>query len=187
METWKNLDQCEAYRDLLKTPKVRLVDMITPHRIRNAWIEHAEGMRFFWAFSPIDDVLRERLQKLAHEQRLIEQYRMLLDGEIMNTGEQRMVLHHLARGRLGKPVLHHDEDMEAFYQREKKRFFVFAEKVRSGIIRAPKGKPFANVVQIGIGGSDLGPRAACIALSRWAKAHGRARLEPYFISNVDPD
>jgi glucose-6-phosphate isomerase len=42
-------------------------------------------------------------------------------------------------------------------------------------------------VQIGIGGSDLGPRAACIALERWAKAEGRQKMKAAFISNVDPD
>lgn len=187
MVSWKNLDQCEAYRALLEAPRLRFADMISPARIRSAWIAHAEDMRFCWAFAPLDDAVMDRLQALADEQQLIEKYRMLLDGEIINTGERRMVLHHLARGRLGKPVLYQGEDMEAFYRHEKERFFAFAEKVRSGAIRSSDGKPFANVVQIGIGGSDLGPRAACIALSRWARAHGRARLQPYFISNVDPD
>jgi len=59
--------------------------------------------------------------------------------------------------------------------------------VRGGRIRSSAGKPFAQVVQVGIGGSDLGPRAASIALSRWATAQKRAKLTPWFISNVDPD
>jgi len=77
--------------------------------------------------------------------------------------------------------------METFYREEKSRYYEFARKVRAGNIRGSGGKPFANVVQIGIGGSDLGPRAASIALSRWAASKARAELKPWFISNVDPD
>ena len=49
------------------------------------------------------------------------------------------------------------------------------------------GETFTTVVQIGIGGSDLGPRALYIALENWAKTNGCAKMEAKFISNVDPD
>jgi glucose-6-phosphate isomerase len=105
----------------------------------------------------------------------------------MNTGEKRRVLHHLLRGQLGKQVIHEGKDLGEFYKNELGRFSVFAEAVRSGTVRGASGKPFKNAVQIGIGGSDLGPRAMYLALDNWAVKNGKKKLNGYFISNVDPD
>ena len=63
----------------------------------------------------------------------------------------------------------------------------FANKVHAGEITNEAGETFTTVVQIGIGGSDLGPRALYIALENWAKTNGCAKMEAKFISNVDPD
>jgi glucose-6-phosphate isomerase len=187
MVNFKGLDACDSFTSLKKTSRIRLHDLVTPSRLANWWIPHAAELSYCYAFAPVDDLIVERLQALADEQQLIEKYRMLAEGAIMNTGEGRMVLHHLARGRLGAPVIWKGQDMEIFYRDEKLRFYEFAEKVRDGRIRSSADKPFAQVVQIGIGGSDLGPRAASLALSRWAIVKERAKLTPWFISNVDPD
>ena len=63
----------------------------------------------------------------------------------------------------------------------------FATKVHAGEIVNEAGEKFTTVVQIGIGGSDLGPRALYIALENWAKANNTFKMEAKFISNVDPD
>ena len=63
----------------------------------------------------------------------------------------------------------------------------FANKVHAGEITNENGEKFTTVVQIGIGGSDLGPRALYIALENWAKANNTSKMEAKFISNVDPD
>ena len=63
----------------------------------------------------------------------------------------------------------------------------FARKVHWGEIVNEKGETFTTVVQIGIGGSDLGPRAMYLALENWAKETGNFKMEARFISNVDPD
>ena len=187
MVTYKNLDRCGSFDHLKKIPAIKLSEKLSAQRIASSWISHAAAMSYCYAFAPLDDQIIEKLQALADEQELVEKYRLLVEGEIMNTGERRMVLHHMARGRLGKAVRWEGQDMEAFYSQEKRRFYEFARKVRDGSIRSSVDKPFAQVVQIGIGGSDLGPRAACIALSRWAVSRKRAQLAPWFISNVDPD
>ena len=187
MVNFKGLDACDAFASLKKISKIRLHDVLTPARIENCWIPHAAELSYCYAFAPVDDLIVDRLQALADEQQLIEKYRMLAEGALMNTGEGRMVLHHLARGRLGAPVIWNGQDMEIFYRDEKLRLYKFAEKVRDGRVRGSAGRPFAQVVQIGIGGSDLGPRAASIALSRWAITRKRAKLTPWFVSNVDPD
>jgi glucose-6-phosphate isomerase len=135
----------------------------------------------------VDEKVLAAMGELAEEQGLIEKYRLLAEGEIMNTGEGRMVLHHLARGRLGKAVLREDRDLRAFYEGERERAAEFARAVHSGKILGSTDEPFATVVQIGIGGSDLGPRALYLALERWALAEGKAMMGACFISNVDPD
>ena len=82
------------------------------------------------------------------------------------------------------------EDLNHFhrYQSEQQnRIAEFADKVHNGAITNGAGEKFTTVVQIGIGGSDLGPRALYIALENWAKENGVAKMEAKFISNVDPD
>ncbi|MCL2473034.1 MAG: glucose-6-phosphate isomerase, partial [Treponema sp.] len=78
-------------------------------------------------------------------------------------------------------------DLGAFYRKELERFSAFAEKVRSGEIAPAPGKRYTCFAQIGIGGSDLGPRALSIALENWAAGEGVKALRAEFISNVDPD
>jgi len=187
MVNFNNLDTCTAYAELVKSPRINLKEALSPERIAHSWIKHAAGLSYCYAFSPVDTSVLKNLQKLAEEQELIPKYIMLAEGALMNTGEQRMVLHHLLRGRLKAKVFWKGQELEAFYHNELRRFSEFSRNVREGTLRSSRNKPFSQVVQIGIGGSDLGPRAASIAMSRWATAHKKTVLNPWFISNVDPD
>ena len=63
----------------------------------------------------------------------------------------------------------------------------FVEKVHGGHITNAAGEKFTTVAQIGIGGSDLGPRAMYLALEQWARANDCLKMKAAFISNVDPD
>jgi glucose-6-phosphate isomerase len=145
-----------------------------------------------YAAKALDDDVVNALQALSDEQELIAKYRALLEGEVMNTGEGRKVLHHLLRStdgkaHTGKAVTHEGRDLGEFYRKELERFCAFAEKVRAGEIAPAPGKRYTAFAQIGIGGSDLGPRALSIALENWAAGEGRKALRAEFISNVDPD
>ena len=77
--------------------------------------------------------------------------------------------------------------MFVFFINLQKKIAAFAEKVHSGKIVNEKGEKFTSVCQIGIGGSDLGPRAIYLALENWAKQTGNFKMDAHFISNVDPD
>jgi glucose-6-phosphate isomerase len=147
----------------------------------------AAGLTYSYAAAPVDKPVLEVLQELVREQGLIARYRAILAGEIMNTGENRKVLHHLTRGQLAGQVVHNGKDIGLFYAHERDRIAAFAEAVHAGTIRGATGKPFTTVVQIGIGGSDLGPRALYLALEGWAAAQGSTKMNARFISNVDPD
>jgi len=129
------------------------------------------------------------LEELSREQELIAKFRALASGEIMNTGEKRRVLHHLLRGELSGPVRGDDgTNIGDFYREQRDRFSDFARRVRSGDEKSVTGVPFTTVVQIGIGGSDLGPRALYLALKDWVRANSAEPIvDARFISNVDPD
>ncbi len=187
MAAFLDLDATRAFRELAELPKPGLASLLDAARVRSCDIPMGGGLTYNWAASPVDGTVLACLGRLAAEQGLAEKLRLLAAGEVMNTGEGRMVLHHLARGLLGPDVVREGRSLRAFYEGERKKAADFAESVRAGRILGSTGKSFATVVQIGIGGSDLGPRALYLALERWARAKGRMRMEARFISNVDPD
>ncbi|MDR3248483.1 MAG: glucose-6-phosphate isomerase [Treponema sp.] len=193
---YTNFDKTASYGKLLgladgyKTFDYR--GLLHTDRVESARAPMAAGLCYSWAAKAVDDAALKQLQELADEQELIAKYQALLDGEIINTGEKRKVLHHLLRSRdgrslTGKAVEADGKNIGDFYQEELKRFSAFAQKVHSGDLRGTSGKVFTHVVQIGIGGSDLGPRALYIALENWARKEGKLKLLAKFISNVDPD
>ena len=93
----------------------------------------------------------------------------------------------MTRGQLGAPVMADGVDKREFYVAQQEKIAEFAAKVHSGEITNAAGEKFTTVVQIGIGGSDLGPRAMYLALENWAKKTGNFKMDAKFISNVDPD
>ncbi|NCN05585.1 MAG: glucose-6-phosphate isomerase [Spirochaetales bacterium] len=188
--TYQNLNQLPTYGALiaegkkpfsfsetLNADRVRSYEIITP-------LPAGETLLYNYGAKEVYDSTLNLLQKLAIEAQVIEKYEALLKGAIMNTGENRKVLHHLSRGQLAGPVSENGRDLGAFYRLQQERIAEFAEKVHDGRITAPSGKDFDTVVQIGIGGSDLGPRALYLALENFI---GTPKLKAYFISNVDPD
>ena len=129
----------------------------------------------------------EVLAKLAEEAQLTEKYEALYNGEVINTGEKRLVLHQLTRGQLGEDVVADGVNKRDFYVEQQTKIAEFANKVHVGEITNAAGEKFTTVVQIGIGGSDLGPRAMYLALENWAKVNDTLKMKAQFISNVDPD
>ena len=129
----------------------------------------------------------EVLQELADEAELADKYKALYNGAVINTGEKRLVLHQLTRGQLGDDVVADGINKREFYVAQQTRAAEFANKVHAGEIVNENGEKFTTAVQIGIGGSDLGPRALYLSLENWAKVNGTHKMEARFISNVDPD
>jgi len=191
MITWNNLDTVSSYKELEGVAKVNLAEVMSGEngaaRVRNYSVPMAEGMVFNYASRPVDDAVLAALAKLAEETQLTEKFEALYNGEVINTGEKRLVLHHMCRGQLGDAVVADGGDKREFYTGEQKKIAEFANKVHSGEIANAAGEKFTTVVQIGIGGSDLGPRAMYLALENWAKVNNTLKMEAKFISNVDPD
>ncbi len=191
MITWKNLDTASAYQELLKVVPVDLKEAMTgeggAERVKKYSVPMAAGLAFNYAAKQVDDKALEAFTKLAAEMQLAEKFEALYNGEVINTGEKRMVLHHLTRGQLGEAVVADGVDKRGFYVEQQKKIAELANKVHSGEITNAAGEKFTTVVQIGIGGSDLGPRAMYLALENWAKVNDTFKMEARFISNVDPD
>ena len=190
METtqYPDLDQNPAYERLLRegtVPDMRTV--LDGRRVAEYECSMGDDIHFNYAARPVTERTLELLQDLADEAALVEQYRHLLDGATMNVGEERMVLHHLTRGQCGARVLHNGADLREFYLIELERITAFAHSIHSGNICSSTGQKFLYLCQIGIGGSDLGPRALYLALEREAQSGGGPKMEARFISNVDPD
>ena len=191
MVTWKNLDTLASYQELENVDRVNLAEVMSgengAERVRNYSIPMAAGLTYNYAAKQVDDDVLNALAKLAKEAQLTEKFKALYNGEVINTGEKRLVLHQLTRGQLGDPVVADGVDKRAFYVEQQDKIADFANKVHAGEITNAAGEKFTTVVQIGIGGSDLGPRAMYLALENWAKKNGKFKMEAKFISNVDPD
>lgn len=191
MVSWNNMDTLASYKELEKAEKVNLAEAMSGEngasRVKKYNVAMAEGMSFNFAAKQVDDEILDKLDAFAKEAQLAEKFACLYNGEVINTGEKRLVLHQLTRGQLGNDVIADGINKRDFYTGEQKKIAEFAKKVHAGEIVNAAGEKFTTVVQIGIGGSDLGPRAMYIALENWAKQTGNFKMEAKFISNVDPD
>ena len=191
MINWNNLDTLDTFKELAKVAEVDLVEVMSgengAERVKNYSVPMAEGLTYNYAAKKVDETTLAALVKLAEEAQLSEKFEALYNGAVINTGENRLVLHQLTRGQLGDAVVADGVDKRAFYVEQQNRIAEFANKVHAGEITNAAGEKFTTVVQIGIGGSDLGPRAMYLALENWAKKNGTFKMEAKFISNVDPD
>ncbi|MEI6875748.1 MAG: glucose-6-phosphate isomerase, partial [Spirochaetota bacterium] len=177
MANYTNFDRTETGKKLAALGKPpALATLLDASRVSSCEVPMGGGLSFNWAATPLDDPTLDLLAAFAREQELVAKLRLLASGEVMNTGEGRMVLHHLSRGELAGAVVKDGRNYRGFYEGERMRIAAFADRIRSGELRGSTGKAFTTVVQVGIGGSDLGPRALYLALERCERAAGRAKL-----------
>jgi glucose-6-phosphate isomerase len=143
----------------------------------------AEGAGLFLDFSKnrITDETLRLLVELARQSGLPERIEAMFTGERINVSENRSVLHVALRAPKGTSLIVDGEDVIAQVHEVLERMGAFAERVRSGEWRGHTSEPITAVVNIGIGGSDLGPVMAYEALRHYAKRE----LEFRFVSNVD--
>ena len=121
------------------------------------------------------------LVKLAKEVDVENWRDRMFEGEKINSTEHRAVLHTALRNQNQTPIMSDGEDVMPKVKNVLKKMRRFSEEVRSGQWKGFTGKPITNVINIGIGGSDLGPTMVCQAL----KPYGSKTITPHFVSNVD--
>ena len=165
------------------TPDLRRWFADDPGRVERLTFDLAD-LRIDLSKNLVDDGILASLVKLADEVHLTERRDAMFRGEHINTTEDRPVLHTALRRPAGaEPRLVVDgQDIDGDVQRVLDAMTAFAERVRSGEWVGVTGKRVTHVVNIGIGGSDLGPAMVSAALEPFATAGIQAR----FISNIDP-
>ena len=128
----------------------------------------------------VDEETMRLLERLAENAALPERREAMFSGEHINVTEDRAVLHTALRNLSGSEVLDNGQDVMPEIRAVLARMADFCDAVRDGTIPGATGQPFTDVVNIGIGGSDLGPAMACLALGPY---HDGPRT--HFVSNID--
>ncbi len=141
----------------------------------------AAGWTLDYSTNRITPALMRRLVALAEASGLRDEIEAMFTGRPINVTEGRPVLHTALRNLAGTPVIVDGRDVMPRIRAEHARMAAFCEDVRRRRRRGHTGKPIRHVVNIGIGGSDLGPAMACEALRRY----GTRAIRFFFVSNVD--
>lgn len=141
----------------------------------------AAGWTLDYSKNLITPALMDRLVGLARAADLEKWTRAMFSGEPINGTENRAVLHTALRNLSDKPVLVKGKDVMPGVRAVLRAMGEFSDRVRGGQWRGYTGKPIRYVVNIGIGGSDLGPRMATLALRPFADP----AIRSFFVSNVD--
>ena len=129
----------------------------------------------------ITDETLTLLLDLARQADVSEWITAMFDGKRINTTENRAVLHTALRNRSNRPIRVDDEDVMPAVNRVLAQMREFSQAVRDGNWRGYSGKPISDIVNIGIGGSDLGPVMVTEAL----KPYVRSGLNVHYVSNID--
>jgi glucose-6-phosphate isomerase len=173
----------QALADLAKQP-LHLRDVLkAPERAKQCTVQGA-GLTLDFTHQRVTPAILEHLLALADQSDVRGQWQAMLRGEPINRTEGRPVLHVALRGSHVQPppwgnaiasqVLH-----------ELDRVCAFAENVRAGTLLGHTGQPITDVVNLGIGGSDLGPRMTTRALEHLRANSFDRKVSAHYVSNVD--
>ena len=131
--------------------------------------------------SHINDEVKDALIALAEERGVRAFTKALFDGQKVNSTEDRAVLHVALRNRSNRPIHVGGKDVMSDVNRVLEQMKVFTDKIRSGEWKGQTGKSIHYVVNVGIGGSDLGP----VMVSEALKPFSQRDIHCFFVSNVD--
>jgi len=183
------LDDLPVYEKLMKLARdpfdLTVPGAISPERISSYKASAAE-FNLLYSAQRVDDAVLNGLQQLAEQSGAVDQFLAMKQGAVINRiegheSENRRVLHTACRDIFSDSPHNHEATGQAKQQLEKLKDFL--EELEQGKLLNKEGRPFTDYINIGIGGSDLGPRALYIALSAYSLNNRRV----HFISNVDPD
>jgi glucose-6-phosphate isomerase len=163
--------------EALKSQRVERLFDTTPDRASRYRCEASE-LTLDFSKHLLDDDAWQTLLELSDKQALPKAFTSLTGGEIINTSEHRPALHTLLRGTARDQHPEKSKEVEDTLA----RIAALVDSIDSGATTGSSGQPFTDVVNLGIGGSDLGPRLVCEALQSEA-----ASLKPHFVANIDPD
>ena len=150
MINWNNMDTLASYQALQETKKVNLAQEMRGEngakRVKSYTVPMGAGMDFNYGARPVDDAILEKLSAFAEEAQLAEKFEALYNGAVINTGENRLVLHHLCRGQLGNPVIADGVNKREFYVDQLNKIKALVKKVHSGELTNAAGETTAYSV-----------------------------------------
>ena len=173
------LAEIAACREASSPRDMRAAFAADPGRFQRFSLE-AEGVFLDWSKCAVDDEAMRRLLALAEATGVAAKRDAMFAGAQINSTEGRAVLHVALRNRSGRPVPVDGRDVMPEVAAVLARMGEFSDGVRSGTIAGARENKFSDIVNIGIGGSDLGPAMATLALAPY---HDGPRA--HFVSNVD--
>ncbi|WP_234109608.1 glucose-6-phosphate isomerase [Chryseobacterium sp. R2A-55] len=174
-KAWQSLNDYFAQNDF----ELRSLFQAHPKRFDQFSVKR-ENYLFDFSKNLIDEKTFELLQNLAAECKVKEAISAMFSGEKINETEGRAVLHTALRDFSDQPVLVDGENIKPKIRKVLDQMKSFSESIISGEHKGFTGKEVTDVVNIGIGGSDLGPVMVVSALK-----HFKTRLNVHFVSNVD--
>ena len=174
-KAWKALDQHFANHDF----ELRSLFQYNPNRF-NEFSVQTDSYLFDFSKNLIDSKTLDLLLDLAEEVKLKEAIEKMFSGDKINETEGRAVLHTALRDFSDKQILVDGDNVKPAIKKVLDHMKSFSESVISGVHKGFTGKEITDVVNVGIGGSDLGPVMVCSALK-----HFKTRLNVHFVSNVD--
>ena len=174
---WKNLQ--DHFKEMKHTP---IKDLFVEDKDRfEKYSLSVPEITFDFSKNIVNDKTLQLLLELAYECELQKAIKAMFTGEVINGTEHRSVLHTALRNFSDKPVYSEGKDVMPEVEKERKHMHDFCEKIHSGEWKGYSGKKIKYIVNIGIGGSDLGPVMVTEALKPyWIKD-----IQPYFVSNID--
>jgi glucose-6-phosphate isomerase len=170
----------QAHRTQMATTHMRDLFAADPERAERFSLQ-VGALLLDYSKNRIPDETMALLVRLAEEADVVGWRERMFGGEKINNTESRAVLHVALRNRSNRPVMVDGEDVMPKVNAVIEKMGAFAEQVRSGEWRGYSGERITDVVNIGIGGSDLGPQMAVQALAPYR----HPQLKAHFISNID--
>ncbi|WP_020530594.1 glucose-6-phosphate isomerase [Flexithrix dorotheae] len=174
---WKELT---VDHEVLKRANIKNLFENDPERFKKYSLKF-EDILVDFSKNILDESVFEHLLELAGEIRLIEAIEKMFSGDKINMTEDRAVLHVALRNRSNTPILVEGKDVMPEVNAVLDQMESFSNKIISGEWKGYTGKPITDIVNIGIGGSDLGPVMVTEAL----KPYWKPNMNVHFVSNVD--
>ena len=175
--TWKKLEKLA-----IATQSDRITDYFEDNPARFDEMSLRLGGLFLdYSKNNVSEEVLSQLLQLAEHSSLRQRRAQMFSGDIVNITEHRPVLHTALRNRGDQPVVVNDVDVMPEIRASLKKIEAFTDQVRNGEKLGYTGKQIRNIVNIGIGGSDLGPNMVCRALLHYQHPD----LSFHFISNLD--
>jgi glucose-6-phosphate isomerase len=177
-KAWQQLQ--EHYTTEIKGTNMRALFAADPQRF-SRYSLGLDDILFDYSKNIVNDKTLALLRQLAEESKVKEAIEAMFTGEKINQTEDRSVLHTALRNLSGTPVYSDGKDVMPDVLRVLAQIKAFSARIHSGEWKGYSGKKIKYIVNIGIGGSDLGPVMVTEAL----RPYWVAGIQAYFVSNVD--